>query len=151
MIRSAPKTVHNSSIDAKQLLTIFSIDKYYCSFVMWTFVWPWMNKNHTVHPQALPIKIQNVNSWAIVTSSKHEPLAVIASYWPMIRIQGSHPISSKVYRQENNITYTKSRLPRVQIAVYQWRMVYFWNRGISLIKTTNIGSIDQVSISRAPT
>ena len=62
--------------------------------------------------------------------------------------QGQHPSPFMAFRQENGITWKRSRLPSVEISASLWQLVCLRTPRVCPIYTTNIGRIDKWFISR---
>ena len=74
-------------------------------------------------------------------------LVVLTEDW----YQGQYPSPFLACKQENGLTWKKSRLPSVEIAASQWHLVRFWTPRAWPIYTTNIGRIDWMIYIKAPT
>ena len=65
-------TMHSSNTN-NTVHNLYTIEKYHHSLVMWTFVWPWINENHTVFFPVAPDMISKckqlshcdvINTWS---------------------------------------------------------------------------------------
>ena len=115
-----------------QHLVIFTIEKYHCSFYI-------LNLHVTFNKQkpyrsflVIPDTISNENRWVIVTSSIHEPLAILMLYWPIILTLFLWTLSSQWHCQPGTFQPGGSSSLHFSqcTASFSW-----WNRNWPLIRS----------------